>query len=86
MKIQVILTGRDYHTAASVPEELVLDEGAHLDEALRQINAALGDSAALPDSCLIAIGNQHVGTVASHPDVELQDAQELVLIAPVAGG
>ena len=24
MKIRVILTGRDYHTAASVPEELVL--------------------------------------------------------------
>ena len=86
MKIRVVLTGRSYHTAASLPAELELDEGASLDDALNQINAALTAEAALPESCLIAIGGQHVGTVASHPDITLQDNQELVLIAPVAGG
>jgi len=86
MKIRVMLTGRSYHTAASLPAELDLDEGASLDDALSQINATLTAEASLPDSCLIAIGGQHVGTVASHPDVALQDDQELVLIAPVAGG
>ncbi len=86
MKIRVVLTGRSYHTAASLPAELELGEGASLDDALNQINVALTEEATLPDSCLIAIGGQHVGTVASHPDVALQDGQELVLIAPVAGG
>jgi len=86
MKIRVVLTGRSYHTAASLPAELELDEGASLDDALNQINASLAAEAALPESCLIAIGGQHVGTVASHPDITLQDNQELVLIAPVAGG
>ena len=86
MKIRVVLTGRSYHTAASLPAELDLAEGASLDDALNQINAVLTAEAALPDSCLIAIGGQHVGTVASHSDVALQDDQELVLIAPVAGG
>lgn len=86
MKIRLVLTGRSYHTADSLPAELELDEGASLDDALHQINTALPAEAALPDSCLIAIGGQHVGTVASHPDVALQDDQELVLIAPVAGG
>ena len=86
MKIRVVLTGRSYHTAASLPAELELDEGDSLDDALKQINAALTAEAALPESCLIAIAGQHVGTVASHPDITLQDNQELVLIAPVAGG
>jgi len=86
MKIRVVLTGRSYHTAASLPAELELSEEGSLDEALSQINAVLTEEAALPGSCLIAIGGQHVGTVASHPEVTLQDGQELVLIAPVAGG
>lgn len=86
MKIRVVLTGRDYHTASSVPEELVLDEGALLDDALQQVNEALGGEASLLDSCLIAIDSQHVGTVANHPNLQLQDDQELVLITPVAGG
>ena len=86
MKIRVVLTGRSYHTAASLPAELELPAGASLNDALNQINAVLTAESALPDSCLIAIGGQHVGTVANHPDVELQDGQELVLIAPVAGG
>ena len=86
MKIRVVLTGRSYHTADSVPAVLDLAEGASLDDALNQINAARTEETVLPDSCLIAIGGQHVGTVASHPDITLQDNQELVLIAPVAGG
>jgi len=86
MEIRIVVTGRSYHTAAAVPETLVLDEGASLDDALQLINEALEEGAALPGSCLIAIDNQHMGTVASHSNTALQCGQELVLIAPVAGG
>ena len=86
MEIRIVVTGRSYHTAASIPQTLMLEDGASLDDALQQINEALEEGAALPGSCLIAIDNQHVGTVASHSNMALQCGQELVLIAPVAGG
>ncbi len=86
MEIRIVVTGRSYHTAASIPPTLVLAEGASLDDALQQINEALDEGATLPGSCLIAIDNQHVGTVASHANMDLRCGQEMVLIAPVAGG
>ncbi len=86
MEIRIVVTGRSYHSAATLPETLQLPEGATLDDALRVVNESLADGAALPDSCLVAVDSRHVGTVASHAEVSLSDGQEVVLIAPVAGG
>lgn len=85
MKIRLVVTGRNYNTADSLPEELQLDDAATLQDALQSISTQLGE-AQLPASCLIAVSGQHVGTLASHQARELRDGDELVLIAPVAGG
>lgn len=85
MKIRLVVTGRNYNTADSLPDELQLADSATLEDALKSIAARLGDEQ-LPPSCLIAVSGQHVGTLASHQPRELHDGDELVLIAPVAGG
>lgn len=86
MKISVVITGRSYHAAAGIPSELTLPDASTVDDALRQIQHYLSDNDALPPSCLIAVGGQHLGTLADHPAAELRDGDELTLIAPVAGG
>ena len=86
MKIRVVLTGRSYHHAASLPEELELPSGATLGEALAAIDEQLPQEAQLPSTCLIALAGQHVGSVGQYEDRPLIDGQELTLVAPVAGG
>ena len=86
MKIQVIFTGRSYQRANAIPDELSLPESATLDDALRALQADLPDEQRLPTSCLISVSGRHVGTLGSHGDCPLSDGDELVLIAPVAGG
>ncbi len=86
MKIRLILTGRSYHTAAALPAELDLADGATLQDAIRSVNELLPDDAPLPASCLIAVGGQHVGIVGAMKDRPLHDGEELTLVAPVAGG
>ncbi|MFT5527760.1 MAG: molybdopterin converting factor small subunit [Pirellulaceae bacterium] len=85
MKIQVVVTGRSYHLADDIPEEIELAADATLNTAISDINSRLGDQP-LPDSCLLAVGGKHMGTIAQHADVALRDGDEIVLIAPVAGG
>ena len=86
MRIRIVISGRGYDAAASIPAELELPEGATIDDALKAIDAVLPEGRKLAASCLIAVSGTHVGTVASHPPRALGDGEELILIAPVAGG
>ena len=86
MKIRIVYTGRSYQIAERLPGELVLEAGAHLDDALQAVNRLLTDDEQLPTSCLVSLAGQHVGTVASHENQSLQDGDEIILLAPVAGG
>lgn len=85
MKIQLIVTGRAYHTAAELPDELTLSEGATVTDAISKVTSLL-DIESLPASCLVAVGNEHLGTVGKHLDRTLSDGEELTLFSPVAGG
>lgn len=86
MKIRVVMTGRDYHAAEPLPDELDLADNASVDDALAQLSAALPQDQSLPASCLIAVAGEHLGTVTNHQPRALRDGDELVLISPVAGG
>jgi hypothetical protein len=86
MRIRVLISGRNYDALSAVPAQLDLPDGAALSDALAAIAAALPAGVALPASCLIAISGVHLGTVASRPERTLRDGEELLLIAPVAGG
>ena len=69
-----------------MPEQLELPDESRLSDALAAITAALPEGESLPGSCLLALAGTHVGTVDQHQDPVLADDQELLLIAPVAGG
>ena len=86
MKIRLVYTGRSYQTAESLPEELVLAAGARLVDALRAVEDCLADGERLPATCLVSLAGRHRGTIASYTNDPLSDGEELVLIAPVAGG
>lgn len=86
MKIQVSYTGRSYQTANLLPSEITLAAGDTVDDALRLLTNELGEDQMLPASCLLAVSGEHIGTLASHTNRPLQDRDELILIAPVAGG
>ena len=40
----------------------------------------------LSASCLVAVSGMHLGTLADHRPQTLKDGDELLLLAPVAGG
>jgi molybdopterin converting factor small subunit len=86
MTITVLVTGRSYHTAARVPDQLELPDGSTVDDALEAVNCHLPGEEKLPASCLVAVSGEHLGTVAGHRPRVLVQRDELVLIAPVAGG
>jgi len=86
MQIQVVVTGRSYHLADALPDQLELPENADVAAALSQLNAALPKGEQFPSSCLVAVSGEHLGTVAKHRPRTLANGDELVLFAPVAGG
>lgn len=86
MKIAIVLTGRGYHIAESIPAELELADDATLADALTVLTRVLPDGESLPPSCLVSFQGRHVGTVSEHDSIPLVDGGELILIAPVAGG
>ncbi|HUG68691.1 MAG TPA: MoaD/ThiS family protein [Pirellulaceae bacterium] len=86
MKIQISYTGRSYQTAGMLPCELTLEDGAMVDDALRLLTKDLRDDQQLPASCLVAVSGEHIGTLAHYTNRPLRDRDELILIAPVAGG
>ena len=86
MKIRVVLSGRGYDAADAVPKEWELPQGSTLDALLQAIRERLPKGRELPASCLVAVAGTHLGTAACHAPHELRDGDEVVLIAPVAGG
>ena len=86
MKIRLIISGKNYHLMASIPDQLDLPDKTSVDEALQQLTELLEDETALSPSCLVAVSNRHLGTVANHEPCRLRDGDELVIITPVAGG
>jgi hypothetical protein len=86
MKIHLVLTGRAYQQGEQLPEQLELPDESRLSDALAAITATLPEGESLPESWLLAVAGTHVGTVGQHPDPHLTEGQELLLIAPVAGG
>lgn len=86
MKIHISYTGRSYQTASLLPAEMTLADGATVADALSLIAKDLSEDQQLPTSCLVAVSGEHIGTLASYTDRLLRDRDELILIAPVAGG
>ena len=86
VKIRLTIAGRSYHVAEKLPQSLELPAGASLDDALQQLAALLPADAALDPRCLVAVSGTHVGTLHSHRPHALRDGDELLVLAPVAGG
>jgi molybdopterin converting factor small subunit len=86
MKIQLTISGRNYDVAESIPHELALPEGASVQVALERLAALLPNGYRLPDACLVAVSGQHLGTLRNPRPRVLRDGDELLLLAPVAGG
>lgn len=86
MHIRVVYTGRRYQLAEQLPPSLNVPEGTRLSQALAQLQAGLAADEQLSDACLVAVSGQHVGSLSRLADRPLQDGDEIMLIAPVAGG
>jgi molybdopterin converting factor small subunit len=85
MNVRLSISGRHYDAANAFPAELVLPEGASLADALDELRRKV-EPVELPGSCLVAVGGKHLGTLKAHRPLRLCDGDELLLIAPVAGG
>ncbi|MGA2031980.1 MAG: MoaD/ThiS family protein [Thermoguttaceae bacterium] len=86
LNVQVVFVGRRYDAAQSLPDRLCLPDGATVDDALKAISAQLSGDNPLSASCLVAVSAVHLGTLADHRPRMLKDGDELLLLAPVAGG
>ena len=86
MKIQVSYTGRGYQSATLLPSDITLGDDSTVDDALGLLAKELPDDQQLPPSCLLAVSGEHIGTVGDHSNRPLRDGDELILLAPVAGG
>jgi molybdopterin converting factor small subunit len=86
MQVRVVVSGRNYHWAEAIPDRLTLADGCSLDAALEALAAAMPEGQRLPQSCLVAVSGLHVGTLGSHRPHVLRDGDELLVLAPVAGG
>ncbi|MCA9154269.1 MAG: MoaD/ThiS family protein [Pirellulaceae bacterium] len=85
MNVRFAMMGRNYQLHG-VPDEIELPDEAMLADALERFTTCLPDGERLPNTCLIAIGNDHLGTVASFENRRLRDGDEVILFVPVAGG
>lgn len=86
MKIRVVISGRGYDRATGVPDELEVPDHCDVSDAIKTLQGRFPADRPLPGSCLVAVSGTHLGTVESHAPRHLVDGDELVLIAPVAGG
>jgi molybdopterin converting factor small subunit len=81
-----MFTGRSYLHASALPDLIELTPGATVEEAIVRIRRYFYDDQALSDSCLVAVSGEHLGSIGRFADRTLQEGEEIVLIAPVAGG
>lgn len=86
VKIRVTITGRSYHFAQHIPSEIEINNGATLGDAIDALNAMLSEETMLPPTCIVAVNNDQVGTIASHSNPVLVEGAELLFVTPVAGG
>ncbi len=86
MNISVHISGRGYHLAQHAPGSLELAKGSSVSAALDLIRQRLPSGQTLPQSCLVILSGRHLGTVERLTDTALHDGDELLLLAPVAGG
>ena len=86
MKVRVTLTGRSYHLGEGLPAEMELSDDSTVTALVSALNEQLPDDNELPASCLISVSGKHVGSVGNHSDAALSENDEVVFIAPVAGG
>ena len=86
MKIHIVLTGRGQMRGDQLPGQLELPENSSVADALAVLRASLPEGESLPESYLLAVAGTHLGTLRQHEDQQLADGQELLLIAPMAGG
>jgi hypothetical protein len=86
VNVRLMVSGRGYQASESLPQSLALPEGCSLDEALQTLASLMPADRRLDGRCLIAVSGTHLGTVRSHRPYVLREGEELVVIAPVAGG
>ena len=86
VKIRLVVTGRGYHAAESLPDPWEVPSHATVDDVLGLLVERYGDRPGWSPTCLIAVAGRHLGTVASHEPAVLREGDEVTLIAPVAGG
>ena len=86
MRLKVTYLGHSYDAAPLFPEGLTLPDDADLEQALALLARQLPADRALPGTCLVVLSGKHHGTVARHDNPPLTATDELVLLAPVAGG
>ena len=86
LNVQIVFLGRRYDAARSVPDRLCLPDGATVDDARTAIAAQSSGDNPLSATCLVAVSGMHVGTLANHRPRILKDGDEVLLLAPVAGG
>ena len=86
MNVRIVLSGRNYDLGEVIPAELMLPDGASLDDALSALARQMPGGKGLPASCLLAVSGVHLGTVGAHRPRPLRDGDELLVLAPVAGG
>ena len=86
MNIRLTISGRSYDVADSLPPAIELPQGSSLAEAIEHVAGLLPEGRTLPASCLVAVSGRHVGTLGRPAAHELRDGDELMIVAPVAGG
>ncbi len=86
LNVQIVFIGRRYDAAQTLPDRLCLPDGATVDDALKAIAEQLSGRNPLSASCLVAVSGMHLGTLANFRPRTLQDGDEVLLLAPVAGG
>lgn len=84
MRIKLFITGRMYHLADDAPDSLELAEQASLADAVAALQQDLPQP--LPESTLVSVAGRHCGSIGQLSDGPLRDGDELMLVAPVAGG
>jgi molybdopterin converting factor small subunit len=86
MKIRIVFSGRGTELANALPATLNLAVGMDVSGAIAALRHLLPRGLELPASCLVVVSGKHLGALAAYENCTLCDGDELLFIAPVAGG